>query len=950
MVYPHCVLIRVFGQVAVVLDDESKIALPDRPATVLALLASRFAQLVTDDELIDAIWPTSPPRSAKTALQGYVGVVRDALEPGRSLSDAGRHVLRERTGYRLVVNDDELDLAEFRRLASQARPWPESVLGRLIEVSASEPFREFPEAQWAHEVRATVAETRVESLIERFELDLEVGDGASILADLRAAHAEFPFDERIAQLVMLALYRNGRQHETLELYSALRTRLRDELGLSPNPQVEALRLDVLDHAPGLLLPVQVGTGSATLVGPTPPSGLLGRAADTVSIADALLADRTVTVVGPGGVGKSSILRAVVDELQDKFVRHVSIDIATVPTSEIADAIAQELGIEMSLLSSLSAVVSDVIGAAPTLIVVDTCEVAAEALRPVLAELFDAPGVHVLLASRTPVGHRGERQYRLDPLTIDDSVSLLRRASIRDDHTDIDGLVELAQRLDGLPLALDMVAPKLAAIGPRAILDGIDAWFIEPQQEGGAPSPGPSRHQSVQALVEWSLDLIGPEQVAVLARIAAMTGDVVLDALTDLPPLDNLPADNVLDVVGSLVDASLIRRLDDAPTFRLFDTVAAVVELKHGAEVQSQRDVLAQHVTLAAWGDYAGTGASTVGSWVPQQFSGCLEHLAVQPDARGVMLATAAARNWLDCGVIQHGRRALERALAGTADLPKPLASIGWTVLGFNQSYQGDFAGAIRSYRTAAETADTVPFPGVVELVGSTLAWLECDFGRSWQIASSVVEDMTVPTRRAPANLLAFAKFAVFAEDLVGAADCYERARGLAADLDDPIAGANALRLAAVVRSLEGDHDLAWRWAHQSLVVHDPVRSPLGAAQAASSMALIAMLSGDDTSAENWSRIALERLRRQFDIQTVSVTVPVIAALSVRTGRVEHAARLIGWLDSFIDGLQHVHHPTARAVDSEVREVLDNEDRRTVRAWAAAGAALTLTEMLQLATS
>jgi tetratricopeptide (TPR) repeat protein len=301
-------------------------------------------------------------------------------------------------------------------------------------------------------------------------------------------------------------------------------------------------------------------------------------------------------------------------------------------------------------------------------------------------------------------------------------------------------------------------------------------------------------------------------------------------------------------------------------------------------------------------------------------------------------------------VIQQGRRLLERALLNTADIPDPLASIAWTILGFNQTYLGDGRSAIHSYRKALETAYTVPFPGGVELVEATLAWLECDFERSWRIASSAVEVMTTKTRRAPANLVGFAKSAIYAGDLEGAADCYERARRLAAELGDPIAEANALRLTAVVEALEGNHDAAWKWAHQSLVMHDPARSPLGAAQASSSMALIALLSGDEVSAETWSRIAIERVCRQFDVQTISVTLPVIALLSVRDDRPEHAAKLFGWLDAYVESLGHVHHPTTRTLEAEVRESLASSDPRAVRSWSAQGAAMPLSEMLRFAVS
>ncbi len=940
--------IQVFGQVVISHAAGISPALAKRPNVVLAVLVARHGNLVSDDELIDALWPSDPPASAKAALQGYVMDVRDALEPDRRKGDNGQYVLREAIGYRLLVDAGQLDLAEFGRLARTPLLRPESVLKKMIELSGASVFQEFPDAAWAASTRAWVAAERVECLAELFELELSTRDGASILPAVRSAAAEFPFDERLAGLLILALYRNGRQQEALQAFSTLRDRLRAELGVSPNPQLEALHLDVLNHA-AELLPQRSGLGLAPtnasrVVGP----GLLGRQVDIAAITDSLLTFRSVTVVGPGGVGKSSVLREVIEAVQEKFKQHSWLDVSTIAADDLGDAVAESLGVDRYRLVQLGTVVADLIGDNPTLVILDTCEVASgAALRDLVGQLLEAPGVHVLLASRRPVGYTNERQYRLEPLELDDAVALLSRASLRQDGAAVADLRELAERLDRLPLALDMASRQLPAVGAKAVLADLDSW-IAGLADGAVLADGPERHRSVQALVEWSLDLVGPAESALLARIAAMSGSVAMDALLELPPLDLVPVERVRDVVGALVDASLIMRVDDTPSFKLLDTVASVVLGRHGDEVQAQREVLANYVTRTAWADYTGSGRSTVDTWLRSQLAGSIEHLALTPDMRGVMLSTAAARMWLDRGVIHQGIRVLERALRDTSNISDPLASIAWAILGFNRLYQGDMRGSLESYLMSAKTAHTVPAPATVELVGSTIAWLECDFERSWKIASSGVEAMTVNSRRSPSNLIGFAKSAVYAGDLAGATDCYERAGRLARELDDPIAEANALRLAAVIRSLEGDHDVAWRWAHQSLVLHDPARSPLGSAQASSSMALIAMLSGDQASAETWSRIAVERARRQFDVQTVNVTIPVIAALDVQKNRPERASVLYGWLDNFIDQQQHVRHPTAQALHSDVDAALAEQNRSSVRSWSAQGAALTVTEMLQLA--
>ena len=945
--------IRVFGQAVITHGNAEPAALGPRPQIVLARLVAAEGRLVSDDQLVDAIWGAEPPKSTRTALHGYILTIRNAMEPDRPKGGTGNFVLRTSNSYRLAVNSPEhLDLAEYTELSTAPRPRTVDQLDRLIELTSSQVFDGYEDHEWAAPIRAGVLDGRADALTERFAAELTTGTGAPLLSTMRGAHAEFEFNEQIAVQLMTALYRCGRQQEALEVYGNVRRRLVDELGVSPSAQLEAHHLAVLeqsaelDAAPGRTPTAAPGTATPTR---TTSNELLARHGDISAITDVLLSDRTVTITGAGGVGKSTVTREVVAHVAHKFASTPAVDVSSVANDGLVDAVATALGVELAANASLSDAIDAVYGTASILVVLDTCEVASTEVAAVTNELLALSSVHVLLAARAPVGHRQERRYRLESLSTEAAVELLMRSAV-DSEVDHDALRTLATRLDGLPLALEMAGARVASLGVDTVLDELGRLL--PLDAGRSADPdAPERHQSTTALVDWSLQLLDAPQSALLARLAALPGDIPLAALTELPPLDNVPPDAVPSVLGDLVDASLVNRTAHTPTrFRLLDTVASAVEQRHPNEVEAQRNVVANHVSAAAFADYTGTGASTVGTWIADQFEPSLQHLLATPDARGLMLATAAARAWIDRGELRRGRRALETVLGSNRALPAPLVSIGSTILGYTQLYQGDLQTALASYRTSLSLADQVPSPGYASLIEATVAWLECDFERSWAVSKAAMEAIDMSNRRSPGNLVSFAKSAIFAGDLDGAEACYEHARELAESFDDNVAAAEALRLSAVVHSMRDRHDDAWRNAQRAVALHDTEQAPMGAAQAAAAMALIAAQSGDEARAQRWVTTAFERALRQFDTNTAAVGIPVRAWVDVRSGRLERAARLYGWLDNFVDEQRHVHHPTAARLHDAVHRVFSEADDTELRAWRAEGAALSTMAMLQLAVS
>ena len=257
--------LRLLGPVEA-LTDGRPVRLSPRPRAVLAVLALHAGQVVPVARLIDAVWADSPPETAANVLQGYVSQLRKAL---------GRDAVETRDpGYVLRVDRDVIDLPRFERLATEgARALDD---GRSEEAAAS---LRAALALWRGEALADVAEgdvlrpaglrldeLRLVALERRIEADLACGRHREAVAELESLTSASPLRERPQELLMLALYRCGRQAEALDSYRATRSRLVDQLGLEPGAALRELEQAILRHDDGLDLP------SASLAQPAETPG------------------------------------------------------------------------------------------------------------------------------------------------------------------------------------------------------------------------------------------------------------------------------------------------------------------------------------------------------------------------------------------------------------------------------------------------------------------------------------------------------------------------------------------------------------------------------------------------------------------------------------------------------------------------------------------------------
>jgi class 3 adenylate cyclase len=241
--------LRVLGPIEVVGDDGESLPLRGgRARTLVALLGLHANEALSADRLIEALWNGEPPVSALTGLQGYVSELRKLLGRERIETSA--------SGYLLRLADEELDAARFERLVAAGRAGDSAALDQALALWRGEPLAELPDQRAAQPELARLKDLHSTALEERAEAELAAGRHAELVPELERLLATNPLRERLRYLLMLALYRSGRQAEALDCYRDGRRLFAEELGLEPGRALQELERAILKQDESLERPQQ----------------------------------------------------------------------------------------------------------------------------------------------------------------------------------------------------------------------------------------------------------------------------------------------------------------------------------------------------------------------------------------------------------------------------------------------------------------------------------------------------------------------------------------------------------------------------------------------------------------------------------------------------------------------------------------------------------------------
>jgi len=540
---------------------------------LLAILLLHRNELVLRERLVDQLWGERPPRAVAAELRVYVAKLRKVLGSER--------IATRPEGYVLLVHPDELDADRFERAAREgtdllATGDAESaarLLGDAVGLWRGAVLADLSYEPWAEGPARRLGELRLTALEERLEAELALGRHARLVPELQRVVMEQPYRERPRSQLMLALYRCGRQSEALELYLETARVFAKELGIEPGPELTALQRAILNHDPSLRL-VELATANL----PVPPTPLIGRQRELDELA-ALLGKpetRLVTLTGAGGSGKTHLAIDVAArrELESGFPSFF-VELSPLTESELVlSAIARTIGLEDSGGTPLQKTLAAFLRNRSLLLVLDNFEHLLPAASEVATLLARVPGLTVLVTSRRPLHLRGEWRYEVGPLAIADAISLfIERAKAVDSGFESDAAVEpLCQRLDRLPLAIELAAARVNGLAPPEILIRMaDRLALLAAETRDAPE----RQQTMRAAIDWSYRLLSEPEQRLFSRLGVFAGGCRAEQAEAVTDYDGALELDVPNGLRALVEKSLLRRRDDPdgePRFWMLETI------------------------------------------------------------------------------------------------------------------------------------------------------------------------------------------------------------------------------------------------------------------------------------------------------------------------------------------------------------------------------------------
>ena len=327
--------------------------------------------------------------------------------------------------------------------------------------------------------------------------------------------------------------------------------------------------------------------------PTPLTSLVGRENETNELAELLATHRLVTLIGPGGVGKTRLALRVATLEAGRFPDGVRfVDLAPVRPELVGDAVARALGVVPEPGWSPHEILREVAAGMAGLLLVDNCEHVVAAAAEIIADLLGADGpLRVLATSREPLGVPGEVSYPVRTMPVPVSDAALRAADIADfdavrlfvdraataspgfalTDADAPAVAALCQRLDGLPLAIELAASRVRTFGPEELVAHLDHRF-ELLTAGGR-TVGP-RHRTLRSAIDWSYELLDDEERALFERLGVFPADFDYDAVRSMARAGD-DSTAVIELLPRLVDKSLVSTVGrETRRYRLLETLRA----------------------------------------------------------------------------------------------------------------------------------------------------------------------------------------------------------------------------------------------------------------------------------------------------------------------------------------------------------------------------------------
>ncbi len=565
-------LIRVLGPVTATLDDGARFDPPSEgQRKLLALLALRSGRAVAAATICDLFELT--PGAVRTTISR----LRKAL---------GAALATETQGYALRA---ETDVQRFHALVASAKTetgdQAQALREEALDLFAQPALAEFSDEPWAIAEVARLTELRSAVVEDLIEENITAGRFDAAIDQIHRHLLEHPYRDHPHELLMEALVLSGRQVEALRVFQDYRTLLIDEVGVDPGAAIVELDRQI---SGGELSPVPVGAGHdgsrRKQVPATPNRSLsnlhfpanefVGRQTEIAEIGMAMAGSRLVTLLGPGGVGKTRLAYQVAAEQLDAFVdgAWVAELVDCESTVDVVRTIANVFGLPD--VDSADGCAAQLVGH-ELLLVLDNCEHLVGELTAVVDTLLSQTArLKILATSRVRLAVVGERQIAVAPMRTDGEaqdlfVSRAIASGAMLAEADMAAVGSICEQLDGIPLALELAAASSRVLSPIELLDRLEDRFA--LLKGGPRGSVAGRHESLRAAVDSSYESLDAEAQTFFRRISVFAGDFPLSAAEAAARhLEH----TAIDLLADLVDRSLLTQqsVDGRSRYRLLETL------------------------------------------------------------------------------------------------------------------------------------------------------------------------------------------------------------------------------------------------------------------------------------------------------------------------------------------------------------------------------------------
>ncbi len=846
--------------------DEVKLSAP-KLRTLLALLLVNRGRPVSVDRIADTLWGDLPPRSAANLVQGYIRDLRQRL--------GAQEVATVPGGYRLDARRASVDAERFEDLVL-ARRYEEALAlwhGAALEEWVGQP--------WARANATRLEEMRLSAVEARLAQQVDTGLAFAVLAELAALVEEHPLRERLRVLLVKALYASGRQADALAAYAQARRYLANEVGLEPGPELRAVEAAVLAQDSSLL----VAPTRSAAAPPAPVAALVGRDSDLATLRSALTIARLVTLSGPGGIGKTRLAVEVAAASPPLYGAVWFVELAPiVASSSVATSVARALQLAESPGHEID-LMCDYLSRRRGLLVLDTCEHVVEAVAGLATRLLSrCPDLRILATTRQPLRAPGEQIVQLSGLDEAAGAEVFTSRALAANpaaELDTDGVRAIVGRLEGLPLALELAAARLAALSLQQLITGLGQPL---EALAGDALAGDPRHRTMRAVIGWSHDLLDARDREAFAALSVFVGSFDREAASAVV------GDDASDAVDRLLGRSLLTRdidLAGQARYRFLDPVRHFARERATSSIRDRacRQHLEYHVRLAARIN-GRIQTAEAAAWAavahacPEDLRRAVTYAIAERSASAGRLVADMYWPWFLDGQLSELRSWANAVLSAETD-PHVRARL-LRVLASTALAQGDAAIAVDYACRQLDAAMALQDLELVALAQNLLgmaAWARGDYsaagehhlaaignarncGRPWTLALVTA----LAGRTAHAN-----------GDHDAGEQLLQEAEALAEEVGEPMVLGSALDYWAHAEFALGRTAKAAALASRSLAAYRSIGYQEGLASAGTLAAQLAVLAGDHERAETLLNQALDVSRR---LRHLGSTASVLEAMAV----------------------------------------------------------------------